>query len=1262
MRLRSFRWLGLLVVLALLLGVAATATAQPPTPGASVGDEEPTAPTPASRPQIDLATYQAKRWIVQLKDPPAAKYKGGIGNFKATAIQATGETKLNVDSANTKAYISYLEARQKAFTNDLLKVAPGAKVDLTYQVVLNGMAVQMSPEQASAVRQMSSVKAVTPDVPVYLHMFSSLPWIGAPDLWAKLGGQDRAGEGVKVAVIDGGIYVKYDANGQYAGNKCFDGAGYTMPAGYPKGDARFTNAKVIVARTYFRSFDPPAPGEDTPIPGTPAATPHGTHTAGTIACNAGTQATTAGVTETISGVAPRAYLMNYRVFYPSTNPDPFLNGNGFVGEVARAVEDAVRDGADVINGSLGSTYNNTLAWPDPQVQALEAAWDAGVVPVFSNGNDGPNPQTVGQPAVSNKVIAVGASTKPSSITSGFVDVVAPAPVPGNLTGKPYGQAQFGPAITARVGPIAYVPVGKVDTSGSTLACGDPSSTLPAGSLTGKMALIQRGACNFSLKVWNAQQAGAVGVIIYNNAAGGEGTITMAAGAHADEVTIPSASVGYSMGVDMTTFYNTNPGTATVQIDPSGRVTPNRPDEMAGFSSRGPAPDGWIKPDVVAPGVNVLSSGYGPSGQEFTGFGQVSGTSMAAPHVAGSVALLRQLHPTWRPWQIKSALMSTAKTEGVVNVDGSPAGVLDRGAGRIDLTRAGTPGLVFDQPSLSGGRVAAGASRRFVVNAQDVSGTASTWSLAATTSDPAFGVGVVTTSLSVPANGSATLSVTLSTTSDAASGDYEGELRLTNGATGEQLHIPVWLRVVPQVAAKDILLIDDDGSSVSEDLPNVSGVYTSTLDSLGLTYTYLDIGENAFPGLYDLYNYKAVLVFMGANDSFNTSGFSETDHDRLMEWLDGGGRWMAVGQNVAETTDSNSNASPSWGRSRLYHGYLGLTYITGDVYGNGPTPNPTAQGLGPMAGLQLDLSQGNQLSIEATKAMTDSDSVMAPETMTPLFHPLEASVSADTNIAWGRSSSPSLAEMRQKYLYRAVSMGFGLEGITDTATRLDVSRRATNWLLDTLSASVSAGAANQYAPTTLTAQATSSAGAAITQYRWDFGDGSPIQTTTTASVQHTFKAAGPKVVRVEVTDALGHTAVATTTVNVAAYVCDPRNPQALCNGVVQLRAFIDLRCDTFFNAGTDTPLTGTEITASLPDGSARKLIVDAQGNAALAAITLPPGATVTLAVSAPNAPPWVAQQGSSLTSCSSGPTSFTLGRSNFSAFGVAFRDFRWDIAR
>src|SRR5207244_9621231 len=121
-------------------------------------------------------------------------------------------------------------------------------------------------------------------------------------------------------------------------------------------------------------------GEDTAIQGTNAASPHGSHVAGTVACDAGTK-TFGDVT--ISGIAPRAFLMNYRVFYPAQSGDAFQSGNAYVAELVQAIDDAVKDGADVISNSWGSSYQNTLAWPDPMVQAAEAAVDAGVTMVFA---------------------------------------------------------------------------------------------------------------------------------------------------------------------------------------------------------------------------------------------------------------------------------------------------------------------------------------------------------------------------------------------------------------------------------------------------------------------------------------------------------------------------------------------------------------------------------------------------------------------------------------------------------------------------------------------------------------------------------------------------------------------------------------------------------------------------------------------------------------------------------------------------------------
>ena len=196
-----------------------------------------------------------------------------------------------------------------------------------------------------------------------------------------------------------------------------------------------------------------------------------------------------------------------------------------------------------------------------------------------------------------------------------------------------------------VGPAPLIPGERVSTAptSKSLGCslaGD-ASPFPAGSLTGSIALIDRGTCNFSEKVYNAQRGGAIATIIYNGTANGDAVATMGAGVHAADVTIPSWEIGNTNGVNTLAWANANPTTAQAKFDPTPLLQPNAGDVMAGFSSRGPTTDKLLKPDVVAPGVNVLSGGYGTGAfpAPFTGFGQVSGTSMATPHVAGSAALL-----------------------------------------------------------------------------------------------------------------------------------------------------------------------------------------------------------------------------------------------------------------------------------------------------------------------------------------------------------------------------------------------------------------------------------------------------------------------------------------------------------------------------------------------------------------------------------------------------------------------------------------------
>jgi subtilisin family serine protease len=1073
--------------------------------------------------RIDLATYNAKRWIVQLNGKPLARYARAKRGISYAGI---ARPKIDLKAAVNRRYLNRLARAQTGFAARLRRAVRGVRVERMFRITLNGMAVRMSKAQAAKVRRMKGVRAVTPDIPYRPLMYATPTQIGAPALWAQVGGQANAGAGIKVAVIDSGIYVTKDAAGNYTGNPCFNDVGYTAPAGYPKGDTRFTNNKVIAARAYFRPTDPPAPGEGTPVQGTADASPHGTHTAGTVACNAGTMATSQGVTVALTGIAPKAYLMNYRIFYPSTSADPFENGNGFVVEIVQAIEDAVRDGADVLSNSWGSSHQNTLDWPDPMVQSADAAVDAGVVGVYAEGNGGPATATGNLPSASPKLIAVGAVTKNTTIVPGFVDVTGPPPVPTNLVGRDVGAAGFGPQITTTFGPHPYAPA----SGGTNLAC----ATLPAGSLAGKIAVIQRGVCEFSTKVLNAQNAGAVAALVYNSAPNGDNVQSMGPGVVADQVTIPSWFLRRSDGLNMLTFQAANP-TAEAKFTYSPHIATNIGDVVAGFSSRGPTQDKLLKPDVVAPGVDVLSSGYGVGDFPipFTGFGPQQGTSMATPHVAGAAALLVQLHPTWTPAMIKSALMSTAVEDVFLNTAlTSRAGVLDRGGGRIDLSKAGNPGLVFDKPSLSAGEVRAGESKTFTVKATNVSGAADTWDVSTVeTGDAAktanFNIIAGAASLSVGSAGSASLPVTLEAVAGATAGNYEGSVVLVSRATGRRLHIPVWLRVV-QSPSVDVLLVDDDGSSVEAPASFVdySTQYKNMLDSLGLTYDYVDPWAEGFLPVLSLHKYRSVIVFTGDNDSFDTSGFLPTDHDAIAEWLDSGGRLWAVGRNLALTEDSGSFNS-RLDRGRIVSGYLGLAFETDSVYPGAP-PVPTANGLGPFSGMTLGL---NQSSIDAYSPSPNTDTYNAPQTMTAFFRQIGGTAPAGSAISFGRSSDPTLEEERQEYRYRSVSMGFGIEGVTGGATAAQLGDRTMDWLLDKLTVGLGSLSNGPGKRVTLTASASSSVGAAITKYRWDFGDGSPYVTTTGPSVKHKYQHRGTYEVRIEATDSLGHTWVGHATVPV-----------------------------------------------------------------------------------------------------------------------------------
>ena len=310
-----------------------------------------------------------------------------------------------------------LASAQASVADRIETAVPDARIRWRYRLVANGMAVVVPRSQLARLTSLPGIETVYPSVRYRPQLDRSPQQIGAPALWGP--GLTNAGQGMKIAIIDEGIDQTHPF---------FSPAGYTMPAGYPKGQTDYTTAKVIVAR----AFPPASPTwKNASKPFDPELSSHGTHVAGIAAGNANTLAQ--GVR--ISGVAPRAYLGNYKALTIPTDADVGLDGNS--PELVAAIEAAVADGMDVINMSLGEPEIEPSR--DIVVKALEAATRAGVVSVVSAGNDFEEfgRGSVGSPAATPSAITVGAVT---TTRGGPDDVIASfsssGPTPQSLQLKP----------------------------------------------------------------------------------------------------------------------------------------------------------------------------------------------------------------------------------------------------------------------------------------------------------------------------------------------------------------------------------------------------------------------------------------------------------------------------------------------------------------------------------------------------------------------------------------------------------------------------------------------------------------------------------------------------------------------------------------------------------------------------------------------------------------------------------------------------------
>jgi len=684
--------------------------------------------------------------------------------------------KIDFNSNAVRSYRAQLNAGRNQFKRWLRTNAPAARVTSEYDISLNAVSVKLNGTSLATIAAAPMVQSAEYNVLYYPNLSQSHFIINADPAWAAAGGRAMAGAGIMIGDIDTGIDNTHPF---------FDPTGFSYPSGFPKCDAadsnshhqdqdcKYVSPKVIVAKVFYNKAG--QQGLDAQ-----AIQDHGSHTAGIAAgiFNPSLNAVVNGVMiNSMSGIAPGAFLGNYNVF-----PGGVLNARNE--DILNAVDAAIADGMDVLNLSLGGNYhgNNDLL-----ANGLDNAVDAGLVVAVAAGNSGPGAGTLESPGRARKVITVAASTNQ------------------HFVGEPFTYPSGGgTTIGAAVGDFDPLPAQSFnlfDTHSNGCTSVDPGAA-------GNLAIIDRGVCTFSQKVANAKAAGAIAVLIINNVAGDP--IAMARTAGFDD-NIPAVMIGLNEG---TALRGSGATTASTTATFQEFISANK-DILAAFSGQGPTTvDVAVKPDVTSVGVNVLSSitcvgkGAGCPG-DGSGWAFFQGTSMSTPHIAGSAAVLKGLHPTWSPEQIKSALVNRADLVIKDSITGShDVGPTAQGTGRENLGVAANGTTWLDPVSASFGKVTIGHPTSLTITLSNPTAVDETFAVSTTKFTPStFGGTVpsvydagtlgsgddritVPASVTVPANGSTTMTVTVSS----SHGDVvQGWVNL-DGPGSDDLHFAYYATV------------------------------------------------------------------------------------------------------------------------------------------------------------------------------------------------------------------------------------------------------------------------------------------------------------------------------------------------------------------------------------------------------------------------------------------------------------------------------------
>ena len=684
-----------------------------------------------------------------------------------------------------------------------------ARVLDSVDTVANALFVEIPDDAAAQLASTPGVRRVVPvrtfrmllDRAVLLHKIT--------DAWNQVS-SERAGEGVRIAIIDSGIDAAHPG---------FQDSSLSPPESFPRAnrdsDLAYTNGKIIVARSYaslWQFRDPDSSARD-----------HVGHGTALAMIAAGVR--NAGPLATISGVAPRAWLGNYKVF-----GTPGFNDAATHDAILKAIDDAVSDGMDIISLSLGDDLAPRLS-DDLEVQAVERATRAGVIVVVAAGNSGPDLNTISSPATAPSAISVGATTSDRTFAasvevpglSQFVAVVGDGPVPST-------------PITAAIVDVAAL-------DGSGLGC----SSLPANSLTDRIALILRGTCTFEIKLNNAQRAGAVAALVYA-AQNSPDPIIMAVGS----ATLPAEMISYEAGTAIKESLEVqSPVIGTVNF--TLNAVPIIPNRLTDFSAAGPNVDIGIKPDLAAVGgdIYVATQTLDPRGDMYdpSGYMLVDGTSFSTPLVVGAAALIKSARPGLTMDQYRSLLINTAAA--VQTHSGQTPGIQQAGAGMLEAAAALRSTVTAYPVSLSFGAGGSDARIDKVLTLTNVSQASETFVVSAAPRNDAPSPVVGTTVVELEAGASVDVPVTWNV-SGVATGTYEGFLIVQGASSGTEIRVSYWYAATSGAPAH-ITLFDSVESARRGSLLRDAILFRVTdLSGLALTDVSLEVtavsGGGTFRGL------------------------------------------------------------------------------------------------------------------------------------------------------------------------------------------------------------------------------------------------------------------------------------------------------------------------------------------------------------------------------------------------------------------------------